>query len=478
MSPERTNNVTSLPVRPDRSQRSDQQQAPASDFFATLLDAHADRKADRAPSRRERQPSDDGPRDRRPVDRPARADRPADVRDRSKPSPAADQPTSEPAPTDEPTPADTAAAAAAASAMLGLLAAAVAPPQQQQPTTPVTGQAAPAVEEPVTAPQPVAQVPAVVPQPAAVTEPAAPQGAPSGAVEEAAHVPGPETAGIEGNKIETPAEPAVAAVATEEVAQAPVAGRASVADSGNTRPGDRRSEGVSGGGAEARPSAASADTPVTEQPTAQSGQQGASDQRQTDRQDAPRVTAQAAQPTPQAPTQRVDVTPLAPAQGAVVNAGEPKGAATLAQAPRAVGQLIHLASERGVQHARLNLRPVELGGIEIRLVASSAGVTAHVVADSPEAARLLQQAGDDLRRSLADNNVELLSLDVSTSDQERRDASAASGGFEQFDETGPRGRDGLGRAQRAGESDTDLPISTDQGTVLELPDGVLVDVLA
>ena len=48
MSPERTNNVTSLPVRPDRSQRADQQ-APASDFFATLLDAHADRAADRAP---------------------------------------------------------------------------------------------------------------------------------------------------------------------------------------------------------------------------------------------------------------------------------------------------------------------------------------------------------------------------------------------------------------------------------------------
>ena len=84
MSPERTNNVTSLPVRPDRSQRSDQQQAPASDFFATLLDAHADR----TPSRRERKPSDEGPRDRRPVDRPDRPnhrpDRPADVRDRAK----------------------------------------------------------------------------------------------------------------------------------------------------------------------------------------------------------------------------------------------------------------------------------------------------------------------------------------------------------------------------------------------------------
>ncbi len=46
--------------------------------------------------------------------------------------------------------------------------------------------------------------------------------------------------------------------------------------------------------------------------------------------------------------------------------------------------------------------------------------------------------------------------------------------------TGPRGRDGLGRPQRAGagETDIDLPTSPAQGTVLELPDGVLVDVLA
>jgi flagellar hook-length control protein FliK len=474
MSPERTNNVTSLPVRPDRSQRADQQQAPASDFFATLLDAHADRKADRAPSRRERQPSDDGPRDRRPVDRPARPDRPADVRDRSKPAPTADHPTSEPVTTDEPAPADKAAAAAAASAMLGLLAA-VAP--RPQPTAQVPAQPAPVVEEPTVAPQPAVQVPTVVPQPAA---PAAegsvvdPPVAPSGAVEESAKVPGPETAGIAGDEPKAPVAPAVA---TDEAVKTSVAGRPSVADSGNTRPGDRRSEGVSGGGAEARPSAASPQAPVTEAPTtsAQSGDTGSqqSDQRQGD---APRTMQPPAPAAAQAPTQRVDVTPATVSGQAPVQQGaEPKGAATLAQAPRAVGQLIHLASERGVQHARLNLRPVELGGIEIRLVASSAGVTAHVVADSPEAARLLQQAGDDLRRSLADSNVELLSLDVSTSDQERRDASAAGGGFEQFDETG---RDGLGRAHRAGESDTDHPIPTDQGTVIELPDGVLVDVLA
>jgi hypothetical protein len=246
MSPERTNNVTSLPVRPDRSQRADQQ-APASDFFATLLDAHADRKADRAPSRRERQPSDD----RRPVDRP---DSPADIGDRAKPAPAADQPASEPAPTDEPTQADKAAAAAAASAMLGLLAA-VAPQQ------PAAQPAQPAAEPVAVAPQaaPVAQpVAAVVPQavPAApaieetVVEPQVPASAPVVGV---ATLEGAETAGFEGDEPKAPVLPTAPGVESVDESQTLVAGRASVADSGNTRPGDRRSEGVSGGGADARP---------------------------------------------------------------------------------------------------------------------------------------------------------------------------------------------------------------------------------
>ena len=56
-----------------------------------------------------------------------------------------------------------------------------------------------------------------------------------------------------------------------------VAGRAPVAGSGNTQPGDRRSEGVSGGGAEARPSAASAnDRPASERGYAGWGEQLAS----------------------------------------------------------------------------------------------------------------------------------------------------------------------------------------------------------
>ena len=233
-----------------------------------------------------------------------------------------------------------------------------------------------------------APVAAVAPQPAPVAAEPAAAAAPHAPATEAAPavvaVEGAETAGIESNEIDAPAAPALETLGTGDT---PVAGRASVADSGNTRAGDRRSEAVSGGGAEARPSAT---TPVTHAPTQE---QGASDQRQSDqRGEAPRTV----QPAAPAPTQRVDVPPVSvPTQS--VTTSEPKGAATLSQAPRAMGQLIQLASQRGVQHARLNLKPVELGGIEIRLQTSSAGVTAQVVADSPEAARLLQQAGDDLQ---------------------------------------------------------------------------------
>jgi flagellar hook-length control protein FliK len=339
------------------------------------------------------------------------------------------------------------------------------------------------------APAPVAEAAPVAPPATPVAAPVVPSevvGAqqPAG---DAAAPKGAETAGIEGNKTQAPAvatpvveaatpEPEVASV-VEELTQTSVAGRASVADSGSTRPGDRRSEGVSGGGAEARPSA---QTPVTQTPTHASGQGGGEQggsAPQDQRRETGRVTAQGAPPVT-AP--RVDVTPVAVNTPAPVTAA-PRGAATLSQAPRAIGQLIHIASQNGVQHARLNLKPAELGGIEIRLQATAAGITAHLVADSPEAARLLQQAGDDLKRSLASQNVELLSLDVSTSGDDRRDASAAGSGFDQFDETGPRGGDGSGRSQRsgAGDDDSDLPTTQiAQGTVIELPDGVLVDVLA
>ena len=99
-------------------------------------------------------------------------------------------------------------------------------------------------------------------------------------------------------------------------------------------------------------------------------------------------------------------------------------AVPLSRAVATSGLLIHIAAERGVTHARLNLKPVELGGIEVRLQTSPQGVHAQLVADSPEAARMLSSASEDLRRSLEDRDVTLLSLDVSTSGDQSRDQPA------------------------------------------------------
>jgi hypothetical protein len=172
---------------------------------------------------------------------------------------------------------------------------------------------------------------------------------------------------------------------------------------------------------------------------------------------APAPAAPASPPTPAVP-----LTPLT------------HRAAPLHQAPRAVAQVLQVAVDRGISHAKLNLRPAELGGIEIRLQSSAAGVTAQVVADSPEAARLLHQAADDLRRSLERHDVTLLSLDVSTAGDDRPDSSAGASA----DLAGDRTRHFAAHGRAApGADDADEPPTTVIETV-QLPDGLHVDVLA
>jgi flagellar hook-length control protein FliK len=135
------------------------------------------------------------------------------------------------------------------------------------------------------------------------------------------------------------------------------------------------------------------------------------------------------------------------------------------------GTMLHVAHERGITHARLNLKPVELGGIEVRLQTSPQGVTAQLIADSPEAARMLQGASDDLRRQLEANNVTLLALDVSTSSDQRQPASSGGpDGFAQHHNPG-----GASGSRNGGPEPTAAPLVE---TTIALPDGVLVDVLA
>jgi flagellar hook-length control protein FliK len=145
--------------------------------------------------------------------------------------------------------------------------------------------------------------------------------------------------------------------------------------------------------------------------------------------------------------------------------------APLHHVPRLVATLIHVAGERGITRARINLRPENLGGIEVRLQSTTAGVSAHLVADSPVAARLLTEGGDDLRRSLEARAVNLLSLEVATSGEERRAAHPRR----------TQDADALtGKTRRSGYGDEtgDAPAARAATEVLALPCGLLVDVLA
>jgi flagellar hook-length control protein FliK len=175
----------------------------------------------------------------------------------------------------------------------------------------------------------------------------------------------------------------------------------------------------------------------------------------------------------------VSATPLsAPTTGAPAPAAQTPTplhrAAPLHHAPRAVAQVLELAVDRGISRAKLALRPADLGGIEIRLQTSSAGVTAQVVADSPEAARLLQQAAGDLRRALERHDVTLLALDVSTTGDGRPDGSAGTSADLAGDRARHLAAQGHSRREPAAAADEpSTPVA-----IVQLPDGVHVDVLA
>jgi flagellar hook-length control protein FliK len=175
---------------------------------------------------------------------------------------------------------------------------------------------------------------------------------------------------------------------------------------------------------------------------------------------APTAAAPAAEPVDAAP---------APATAPLSGTVAPERAAPLYRAPAAVTTLLHVAAERGITRARMALKPAELGGVEIRLQASAAGIAAQVVADSPETAKLLAQAADDLRRALEAREVTLISLEISTTADDRQRHSARG-------EWGDAAT--LFRSAAPRDVDGDAEPAPTSHSVIELPGGLLVDVLA
>ena len=185
----------------------------------------------------------------------------------------------------------------------------------------------------------------------------------------------------------------------------------------------------------------------------------------------PEAAAAPAPPAPPAPTD--PATPLAPTPTAAprLDAATPAGAGGgPGPGPGHRGRGDDPAgSEEGFSHARLALRPAELGRVEVLLKTSQYGVSASVLAETPEAAQLLEGSGAELRRRLELQGVQLLDLTVSVS--VAQDAPAGTGG-EGRPESGPGSARAESGATAAGDEPTQ-PIRT-----IELGGGVLVDVLA
>jgi flagellar hook-length control protein FliK len=204
--------------------------------------------------------------------------------------------------------------------------------------------------------------------------------------------------------------------------------------------------------------------PAPQAPPAPTGQPVNASQAPVASTQAP-VTSNQAPVAPQAqvPTQPVTEAPtVAPTQ--------PQPGMRLHQAVETVHAVIRMAQQNGITQARVQLHPEELGSIDIHLRSTSEGLVARVMADASQAANVLRHAGDELKRMLEGQGLNLARLDVGTAPQDQRRS-----GFGPGDQPGGR-RNGQG-APNGIELDGSVDTTTEE-TTIRLPNGVLVDVLA
>jgi flagellar hook-length control protein FliK len=151
----------------------------------------------------------------------------------------------------------------------------------------------------------------------------------------------------------------------------------------------------------------------------------------------------------------------------------PPQAPTLHHAIETVRLTVELGVRQGYTHARIQLAPAELGGIQVRLHQTADGVVARITAEHPEAAQTLQQGGAELKRALESAGVSVVRLDIEASGQETP----------RHGQTGDAGRNANAHTHQGDRDDapsetqhTDLDVTTTD--VVELSNGALVNVLA
>jgi hypothetical protein len=137
-----------------------------------------------------------------------------------------------------------------------------------------------------------------------------------------------------------------------------------------------------------------------------------------------------------------------------------------------VQDLVRIAASRaGGARAMMQLKPVELGTVDVHLRTTREGLVATIAAHDQAGLDALQQAGPELRRTLEDRGVNVARLDLQLSAGQSglgsgADARQASSGSGRGRSTGPVPEDG---------------VAEDELTVTTVPSqsaGVLVDVQA
>lgn len=103
------------------------------------------------------------------------------------------------------------------------------------------------------------------------------------------------------------------------------------------------------------------------------------------------------------------------------------GLTTPHELARELGTRLQMAVREGGRELLLNLRPPELGHVTIRVTMSDGVLQAQIVADRPEAARMLQQSLTHLGAALGDLGYSLENLDVAYGGQDPRDATPSQG---------------------------------------------------
>ncbi|MBV8217191.1 MAG: flagellar hook-length control protein FliK, partial [Solirubrobacterales bacterium] len=183
----------------------------------------------------------------------------------------------------------------------------------------------------------------------------------------------------------------------------------------------------------------------------------------------PNVQAAAGTVSPAAPPSA----PATQAAQATDATAPPRSGVSLQRAVESVRATIELGARQGFSRARIELSPPSLGTIRIQLHRTDEGLTARVVTDNAATADTLSQGGDDLRRSLQQAGVNLLSLDI----QARSDGGAQTQAQTQ-DRPGngtPARIDALDSDQADAHSDS---LGAAAPTTLVLPGGARVNVLA